>query len=126
MSIRERAKIELEAINFGEEDTKVMLRILDLFFDQWDSGGAVSIISPILTRLISGQPLKPLTGEDSEWWDPQLPTEGPYAMLQNLRCSSVFKSNGRCWDIDNDAWDGTFPYDPATKHPADPVIEIEI
>jgi hypothetical protein len=27
-------------------------------------------------------------------------------------------------DIDNPAWDGQFPYDPATKFPADPVIVV--
>lgn len=135
MSLIEHAKIELAAINFGKEDSAVMVDILEKFFDQWDSGGAVSAVAPVLARLISGQPLGPLTGADSEWFDPM--DNG--IMLQNKRCGSVFKD----WrapdgalsenagegvltihDIDNPQWDGKFPYNPATKHPAEPVMEI--
>lgn len=57
MSIIEQAKSELAAINFGEEDSAVMIGILEKFFDRWDSGGAVHVVAPVLTRLISGQPL---------------------------------------------------------------------
>jgi hypothetical protein len=61
-------------------------------------------------------------------------------MLQNRRCGSVFKDWRRddgslsmvvgegtltIHDIDNPAWDGKFPYDPATKMPADPVIVVQ-
>lgn len=135
MSLIEHAKTELAAINFGEEDSAAMIDILERFFDQWDSGGAVHAVAPILQRLISGQPLGPLTGADSEWFDPM----GDGIMLQNVRCGSVFKdwrdSNGRLsaaagegtmhvHDLDNPAWDGTFPYDPATKLPPSPVVEI--
>src|SRR5688572_30026364 len=98
MSLREHAKRELSAINFGEEDSRVMLEILDKFLDQWDSGGAVAVASGVLARLIAGQPLGPLTGEDSEWFIHDAP--GMYA--QNLRCGSVFKStkDGPAYDID--------------------------
>ena|SRR5438477_13133892 len=135
MSIIERAKLELDAINFGEEDTAVMIDILETFFDQWDSGGAVAVVAPVLMRLISGQPLKPLTGEDSEWFDPM----GDGIMLQNKRYGSVFKDwrteDGRLSeksgdgkltinDINNDAWDGKFPYDPVSKLPEYPIYDI--
>jgi hypothetical protein len=129
MSIIEQAKNELNAINFGDEDTAVMIGLLEQFFDQWDSGGAVSVAAPVLMRLINGQPLKPLTGEDSEWHDPM----GDGSMFQNIRCSSVFKcpeptGRGRGgmhpYDIDNEAWDGRFPYDPTSKLPSSPVIEV--
>lgn len=135
MSLIEHAKTELAAINFGEEDSAVMVSILEKFFDQWDSGGAVYAVAPILGRLISGQPLGPLTGADNEWFDPM----GDGIALQNKRCGSVFKD----WrgpsgmlsdnagegvltihDIDNPEWDGKFPYDPSTKYPSDPVMEI--
>lgn len=33
MSLMDHAKAELDAINFGEEDTVVMLTILETFFD---------------------------------------------------------------------------------------------
>ena len=136
MSIIEQAKTELAAINFGEDDSKVMVEILEIFFGQWDSGGAVSFAAPVLTRLISGQPLAPLTGEASEWFD----LMGDGIMLQNVRCGSVFKDwrkpdgslsdaagEGKqtIHDIDNPAWDGTFPYDPGTKQPPSPVVEFQ-
>lgn len=135
MSIIEQAKVELAVINFGEDDSKVMLEILEIFFGQWDSGGADSSAAPVLTRLISGLPLAPLTGDDSEWFDPL----GGGVMLQNMRCSSVFKTwckpDGnhsdvagegalKLNDLDNPEWDGTFPYDPSTKHPPSPVVEF--
>jgi hypothetical protein len=136
MSLIEHAKTELAAINFGADDSAVMIEIMERFFDQWDSGGAVHAVAPILQRLIAGQPLGPLTGADSEWFDPM----GDGLMLQNKRCGSVFKdwrdADGHLsvaaglgkltiHDIDNPAWDGTFPYDPSTKLPASPLVEIE-
>ena len=87
MSIVESAQAELERINFGAEDTAAMVEILQRFFKQWDSGGAVACAAPILMRCISGQPLSPLTGADDEWHDPM----GDGLMLQNVRCGSVFK-----------------------------------
>jgi hypothetical protein len=136
VSIIEQAKIELAAINFGAEDSAVMIEIMEKFFDQWDSGGAVHAVAPVLQRLIAGQPLGPLTGEDSEWFDPM----GDGIMLQNKRYSSVFKDwrdgeghlsaaagEGKQMirDIDNPAWDGSFPYDPQTRLPSSPVVEID-
>lgn len=127
MSIIESAEIELDAINFGEEDTAVMIDILKRFFDQWDSGGAVACVAPVLVRLIKGQPLAPLTGDEKEWMEC-----GP-GVFQNIRCSSVFKQRevtGRRrggmhpYDIDNEGWNGTFPYDPTTKLPEIPVYEV--
>jgi hypothetical protein len=69
MSIVDQAKHELKLINFGDEDSAVMIAILEKFFDQWDSGGAVHAVAPILQRLIAGKPLSPLTGADDEWFD---------------------------------------------------------
>lgn len=137
MSIIEHAKIELAAINFGEEDSAVMVGLLEKFLDQWDSGGAVHAVAPVFVRLLNGQPLGPLTGDNSEWFDPM----GDGVMLQNKRCSSVFKdwrdASGhlsiaaglgfqRVHDIDNPGWDGTFPYDPTTRMPSSPVVELSI
>jgi hypothetical protein len=138
MSIIEHAKTELAAINFGEEDTAVMVGLLEKFLDQWDSGGAVAAVAPIFARLLSGQPLGPLTGEDSEWFDPM----GDGIMLQNKRCGSVFKDwrNPTTGNLSEKAGEGvllvhdidapdrfepiTFPYDPATRLPAMPVFEF--
>lgn len=136
MSIIEQAKSELAAINFGEEDSAVMVEILEKFFDQWDSGGAVSCAAPVLMRLIKGQPLAPLTGADDEWVD----TMGDGVMLQNRRCGSVFKDrrmpdgslsldgSGELLIHDIDAADPfapiTFPYNPETRMVRSPVIEM--
>jgi hypothetical protein len=137
MSVIENAKIELAAINFGAEDTKVMIEILEKFFEQWDTGGAVHAVAPVLMRCIAAKPLSPLTGADSEWHDPF----GDGIMLQNVRCSSVFKdwrdesgqlsSNAgqgklNIHDIDNPSWDGTFPYWTDRAEVASPVVEFTV
>jgi hypothetical protein len=119
MSIIERAKAELDRIKFGEEDSAVMVDILERFFKQWDSGGTVSVAGPVLARLIEGKPLAPLTGADDEWIDCSEMRGCP--MWQNLRCSSVFKDGSRAWDIDLPGNDTiTFPYRPGYRPmPAD-------
>jgi hypothetical protein len=139
MSIVDQAKAELERINFGAEGTAAMVEILERFFKQWDSGGAVACVAPILMRCIAGQPLSPLTGADDEWHDPM----GDGIMLQNVRCGSVFKDwrtpDGKLSDRagegvqlihDIDAPDAlapiTFPYDPTTRAPQMPVFEVDV
>lgn len=118
------AKAELAAVNFGDDDSRVMIEILEKFFDQWDSGGAVSCAAPVLQRLIAGKALSPLTGEDSEWFIHDM--EGCYA--QNKRCGSVFKDkDGGAYDIDNPAGARepiTFPYWPDRAEVRPPVYEI--
>lgn len=124
MSIIDQAKRELAAINFGEEDSAVMVDLLERFFDQWDSGGAVACAQPVLMRLIAGKPLGPLTGEASEWFIHDC--DGMYA--QNLRCSTVFKStkDGPAYDIDVPGRPPiTFPYDPDEARVRMPVYEVE-
>lgn len=124
MSIVEQAKTELAAVNFGDEDSRVMIEILEKFFGQWDSGGAVSCAAPVLQRLIAGKPLGPLTGEDKEWFVHD--AEGMYA--QNLRCGTVFKAtkDGPAYDIDVPGRPPiTFPYWPDRAEVRSPVIEIE-
>lgn len=98
MSIIDQAKVELAAINFGEDDSRVMIEILEKFFDQWDSGGAVAVVAPLLQRLIAGKPLSPIMGTDDEWFIHD--AEGMYA--QNKRCSTIFKAtkDGPAYDID--------------------------
>lgn len=123
MSIVEQAKTELAAINFGDEDSAVMIGLLEKFFDQWDSGGAVSVAAPVLMRLIAGKPLGPLTGADSEWFIHDC--NGMYA--QNIRCSTVFKAtkNGPAYDIDVPGRPPiTFPYWPDRAEVGSPVVEI--
>lgn len=107
----EQAKIELKAANFGDEDSRVMIEILEKFFDQWDSGAAVAIAAEVLHRLIMGKPIVPLTGDDEEWFIHDM--DGCYA--QNKRCSTVFKpaKDGHAYDIDDPKRTPiTFPYSP--------------
>lgn len=124
MSIILQAKFELAAINFGEEDSRVMIEILEKFFDQWDSGGAVFVVAPILQRLIAGKPLTPIMGTDDEWFMPDI--QGCY--MQNKRCSTIFKKtkDGRAYDINVD--DGrspiTFPYWPDNATVRSPTMKI--
>jgi hypothetical protein len=122
-SIVERARRELEAINFGEDDIRVMIGIMQMFFSQWDSGGGVSVAAPILARLIAGKPLTPLTGEDSEWMIHDYDNTGIYA--QNIRCTSVMKNtkDGPAYDVDIPGLPGkeavlliTFPYMPEVRY----------
>jgi hypothetical protein len=127
MSIIERAKDELKRVNFGEKDSKVMIEILEKFFDQWDSGGAVWAVAPVLQRLIAGKCLSPLTGEDDEW------REVGQGVYQNKRLGSVFKDpryhDGKiAYDLDNPTGSRvaiTFPYYPEHAEVASPIVTID-
>jgi len=120
MSIIESAKTELARSNFAEDDQKVIIDIMERFFAQWDSGGAVSVMIPVLDRLLRGLPLAALTGADDEW----ICGHAGDDMCQNIRCGSVFKvGDGKPHDIDNPAWDGSFPYTPEHRN-LSPVMEV--
>ena len=126
MSIIEQAEIELKAINFGEEDSAVMIDILKRFFAQWDSGGGVFVAAPVLQRLIAGKPLSPLTGADEEWIDRTEMNDGK-PMWQNIRCSTVFKDADGVYDIDvlgHTKFPVTFPYTPRDAEIGDPLVEF--
>lgn len=125
MSLIKQAEHELKLINFGDEDTAVMLYIMHKFFEQWDSGGAVHAVAPILQRLIAGKPLSPLTGADDEWF------EHDNGVFQNIRCSSVFKDprfhEGKlAYNIDAAEPRAaiTFPYWPERADVLSPVMEV--
>lgn len=127
MSIISDAKRELALVNFGEEDSARMIEILELFFGQWDSGGAVYFAAPVLQKLIAGKPLSPLTGEPSEW------NEVGDGVFQNNRCSTVFKDprfhgGKQAYDLENP--DGSraaisFPYTPIRNEVSSPVVMID-
>ncbi len=127
MSIIAAAKEELKRINFGDEDSAVMIEILEKFFEQWDSGGAVWAVAPILQRLIAGKCLSPLTGDADEW------IEHDHGIFQNRRCSTVFRDprfhDGKsAYDLDNPTGPReaiSFPYWPERAEVSSPVIEIE-
>lgn len=126
MSIIESAKTELAAVNFGEEDSQRMVEILELFFGQWDSGGAVAFAAPVLMKLIAGKPLSPIMGTDDEW------VEHGDGVFQNKRCGSIFKDplhhDGKlAYDLDNPAGPRepiTFPYSPERAEVRPPVMIV--
>lgn len=104
----------MKLAGFSENEITVMEKILNLFFDEWDSGGAVAVMQPVLMKLIAGKPISPLMGTDDEW------VEVTSGVFQNKRCSSVFKDprfyDGKlAYDIDNPNNPRgaiTFPYQP--------------
>lgn len=131
MSVMEAAREELERSGFGEDDSRVMLEILGKFFEQWDSGGAVYFAAIVLRRLLGGQPLTPLTGDEREW--NEVGEQNGRKLYQNRRCSTVFREGaegeegGRAYDIDVAGRPSiTFPYDPETRGPTSPTMVIEV
>jgi hypothetical protein len=124
MSIITAAQYEMERIGFPPDEVTAMTTILEVFFDTWDSGGAVHAMAPVLQKLIAGKPLSPLTGEPDEWVE-----VGPN-MMQNKRLGSVFKNTGEggfAYDIDGP--EGRvpirFPYSPKSIAVTDPLVVIE-
>src|SRR3954447_9863908 len=100
MSLIEKANAEMTG-KFPQDEIDSMMTILATFFNTWDSGGAVSVMIPVVERLLLGKPLSPLTGEDSEWQDmteygvPEHVTR----LWQNVRYSAVFKEEFANGDV---------------------------
>lgn len=96
-----------------------------LFSTHGHSGFSAPWAVGCLEKLLRFEPLRPLTGEDSEW------TEVTDGYWQNKRCSRVFKgSDGRAYDIGGRVFRDslgcytngnsrvyiTFPYTPTTEY----------
>lgn len=68
-----------------------------VFSTQGHSGFSAGYAISVLEKLLRFEPLRPLTGEDSEW------NEVSDGVFQNKRCSRVFKQadrfNGQAYDI---------------------------
>lgn len=104
MNILSFAEQELDIIGMtGDSEDEInlamrkhILHMVKEFSDEGHSGFSAPYAVSILQKLLMYEPLTPLTGEDSEWVD--LMDDG--SMLQNKRCSHVFKdSDGRAYDI---------------------------
>jgi len=123
------AKGELEFLNDGDEMNGWMYNHLIHMVEEFDkeghSGFSASYAANILDKLFKWKPIRPLTGEDSEWEEVG---ENEY---QNKRCYNVFKKNGKAYDIngkvfvDKDGCSYTsrdsrvfieFPYTPKTEY----------
>lgn len=132
MSITEQAISEMKRVGVDEQTKRDVLSIMGMFFSRWDSGGAVSVMLPMIVRCLRGQPLSPLTGAEDEWIDRTEMSDTP--MQQNVRCSSVFRSrfdkDSEWGAYDIDLPDGanivTFPYFPETKVDVETVIEVTL
>ena len=102
-----------------------LLDIGRVFSVQGHSGSSADWCIATLTPLLSFKPLRPLTGEDSEW---VLHNFGGECYAQNSRCSHVFKRHdgsaydseavifrepdGACFHSFHSRRDITFPYSP--------------
>lgn len=110
--------------------TEHLLSIVALFAEEGHSGGGAGYAIGMLQRLLSFEPITPLTGKDSEWalvsYGPEVDTN----LEQNMRCSRVFREDGVAYDLDAvvyrersgasfTGWDSarrvTFPYVPKTR-----------
>lgn len=134
MRMNEHAKHELDLIGLKEDSDEMdramrnhILKMVEVFSDERHSGFSASYALAILSKLLKFEPLTPLTGEDSEW---NLVSEIDN-LYQNRRCSHVFKSNGKSYDINGKVFvqedgisytsadskvDITFPYTPKTEY----------
>jgi hypothetical protein len=120
--IRESAMREMSLVGMSDSDMEAVLQILDIFFDNWDSGGAVAVMIPVLNRLLCGAPLSPLTGDDDEWMDcSEYTSSTPGELFQNRRYTAVFKEKKhgggyRCFDVNRGRTETiSFPYDPVPQ-----------
>ena len=125
-----------------------ILALCEAFGNSGQSGGSApytaGALADAVKKLCLQQPISLLTGEDSEWNDISDGDNG-IGILQNNRCSAVFKENGRAYCLDaifwktekGSTWHGTtkegiksqqfiksFPFKPKTF--VIDVIEIEI
>lgn len=79
------------------EMNRGLLELVLVFSTHGHSGFSAGYACSALEKLLRFQPLGPLTGEPDEWFD-----HGD-GVLQNIRCSHVFKQpdrfNGQAYDI---------------------------
>lgn len=109
MSLRSHAMTEFRACGWCDENGKFeddmqemickqVLEIVDLFASHGHSGSSANYALFLLMKLLAFEPIAPLTGEDWEW------NEVGEGVLQNKRCSRVFKQtdrfDGQAYDID--------------------------
>jgi len=105
MNLVQHAKQELEILSkYSEKSGGNILYdfhngLIALCEDMQNSGHsgasarfAISAIASAAKKLLSFEPLSPITGEDSEWDDMSEYSNKP--TWQNIRLSSVFKNKG--------------------------------
>ena len=82
-----------ENAEYGIACYKSALKAFKSLLEDGRSGMSISITGQILNRLILGEPLSPVTGEEDEWEDVSYAgmPEGVIEEYQNKRMSSLFK-----------------------------------
>ena len=130
----EHAKRELQAIGYKLDDTEEgpnkwvvenIMELLAVWDKQGHSGSSAPHVANLFKKIALLEPCAPLTGADDEW------NEVGDGVLQNNRCSHVFKENGEAYDIygrifrepDGVCFTGkgsrvpvTFPYTPKREY----------
>ena len=102
------AKIELDILIKTTPDAIILhfipeiLALCEAFGNSGQSGGSApytaGALADAVKKLCLQQPIAPLTGEDSEW------NEVSNGVLQNNRCSAVFKEDGKAHYLDAISW----------------------
>jgi hypothetical protein len=115
---------------YAEDDPQAWIyshlkKLLEAFDGEGHSGTSAPYIISLFSKLAAFEPIGPLTGNDDEW------DEVGEGVLQNKRCSHVFKENGKAHDIEGCVFrrpDGScftsydsrvpiqFPYTPTTEY----------
>jgi hypothetical protein len=97
---------EFEALGYydGDKMNQAMadsvIDLLRTFSAEGHSGFSASHARQLFAKLAAFEPLGPLTGADSEWFD-HGDQMGGATRWQNKRCGHVFKdADGRAYDID--------------------------
>lgn len=107
MNLVEKARLELELCGYNTDPAKVVdgdpfsgmgiaiMKTVETFFAEGWSGMVAPSAAHIVHELLMGNPLKPITGEDSEWdkfeWDDS-------GFLQNKRCFHIFKQGDKAYN----------------------------
>jgi len=94
------AKREFEAMGWSDDSSygmmmpEAVLELVEVFSRQGHSGFSAPMCISLFSKVANFEPLCPLTGDDNEW------NEVGDGLLQNNRCSHVFKENGEAYDIE--------------------------
>lgn len=136
MSIQDFAKDELTRAGMFDPDSDydgaighAVMKMIDLFAKENHSGASAAMAVSLFSMLARFEPLTPLTGDDSEWTEVGERDGKP--VFQNKRCSRVFKTGDRAYDIEavifrepsgacftsrDSRRDVAFPYTPSREY----------
>lgn len=94
-----KRELELSGGNLQDFPAKDILDMVRLFSSQGHSGSSAWYSVNVLTRLLSLEPLSPITDRDEDWVHVYTREDGT-ELYQNSRYSSLFKEGNVCYDID--------------------------